>query len=101
MTAVSEEQRREHLLTTIRGLEQALDDTRKHAAKATRQMHRTLLAELKEAEQRARQAERGAKRARRRAEAAEAELARVRASATWRVGRAAVALPALVRRRLG
>lgn len=89
----------------LKRLERELRVARRWGAKATRQMHQAVLADLKKAEQRARRAEKAAAEAQtraqeatRRAERAEAELAAVRSSTTWKAGRAVVALPARVRR---
>ena len=91
----------------ITRLERTLADERKFSVKATRELHRTLAREVREAEKAARQAERRATRAEqraadaeRRAHAAEAELEAVRSSTTWRAGRAVVAAPARIKRRL-
>ena len=75
----------------LRRLEAELRAARRFGARATRQMHAVVLADLRRAEQRAQRAERRVRRL-------EKELAEVRASATWRAGRAVVALPARVRR---
>ncbi len=90
----------------IKRLERTLADERKFAVRSTRQLHRVLTRDLREAEKRAAAAERRAdaaeKRAasaRARAERAEAEVARMRQSATWRAGRAVVAVPSRIRRR--
>lgn len=89
----------------LRRLERELRVARRWGAKATRQMHRAVLADLTRAEQRAKRAEKRAaeaeKRARaatQRAERAEAELAALRNSSTWRAGRAVVAVPARLKR---
>lgn len=89
----------------LRRLEAELRAARRFGARATRQMHAVVLADLRRAEQRARRAERRAHQAEQRAQRAERrvrrleeELAEVRASATWRAGRAVVALPARVRK---
>ncbi|WP_148611529.1 hypothetical protein [Nocardioides rubriscoriae] len=92
----------------IKRLERTLADERKFAVKSTRQLHRVLTRELREAEKsavaaerRAVAAEKRAAAARGRAERAEAELERIRQSATWKAGRAVVAVPARIRRRVG
>ncbi|MCW2812562.1 MAG: hypothetical protein JWN84_17 [Nocardioides sp.] len=92
----------------IKRLERTLADERKFAVKSTRQLHRVLSRDLREAEQRAAAAERRAEAAearlakvRGRVERAEAELATVRQSTTWKAGRAVVAVPALIKRRRG
>ncbi|GGO76842.1 hypothetical protein [Nocardioides deserti] len=89
----------------IKRLEIELRAARKHGARATKQMHAAVAADLEAAERRARRAERRAAdaearatRAERRARRLERELAEVRSSATWRAGRAVVALPAKVKR---
>lgn len=90
----------------IKRLERTLADERKFAVKSTRQLHRVLTRDLRAAEKKAAAAERRAEAAeerartiRARAERAEAELAAVRASATWKAGRAVVALPARIKQR--
>lgn len=87
-------------------LETELRAARRFGARATKQVHAAVLVDLRRAEQRAKRAERraveaeqSARRAERRARRAERELAAVRASTTWRVGRAVVAVPARLRRR--
>lgn len=89
----------------LKRLERELRVARRWGAKATRQMHQSLLADLRKAEQRARRAEKRADEAEARARAAtqrakhaESELASIRSSATWKAGRAVVALPARVKR---
>ena len=86
-------------------LEVELRLARQFGARAAREMHGVVLADLAAAERRARQAERRAavaeqraKRARRRARRAERELALIRRSTTWRVGRVVIAGPAHLRR---
>ena len=93
-------------------LEAELRAARLHGARAVREMQARLAADLtdaelraKQADKRARQAERSArqanraaKEATRRAREAEHELEAVRRSATWRAGRAVVAVPARLRR---
>lgn len=85
----------------IRRLERTLAVERRFAVKSTRQLHRAIARDLREAEQRADAAEKRARRAERRAERAERELAELRRSATWRAGRAVVALPSRLKRRRG
>ncbi|WP_139977591.1 hypothetical protein [Nocardioides litoris] len=85
----------------IARLERTLAAERRHAARASRALHRQMARDLDRADEEAAQQRRAAARAERRAAAAEAELAAVRASATWRAGRALVAVPAAVRRRVG
>lgn len=91
----------------IMRLERALADERKFSVRTTRELHRTLVRELRDAEKSARTAERRATRAEKRAAAAEqraaeaeAELEALRRSATWKAGRAVVAAPARIKRRL-
>jgi len=78
-------------------LERALADQRKFSRRMGRQLHARLRGELRDAERRARTAERDLQAAVRRAEAAEAELAAVRGSATWRAGNAVLAVPRRLR----
>lgn len=92
----------------IKRLERTLADERKFAVKSTRQLHRVLSRDVREAEnaaaaseKRAGAAERRASHLRERAERAEAELALIRDSATWKAGRAVVAIPAKIRQRRG
>ena len=92
----------------IKRLERTLTDERKFAVKSTRQLHRVLSRDLREAEKkaeaaekRAAAAERRAANARTRAERAEAEVETLRASTTWKAGRAVVAVPAKIKRRVG
>ena len=82
----------------LKRLERELRVARRWGARATRQMHQTLAADLKKAQQRAKRAEQKAAEAEQRAQAAEAELASIRSSTTWKAGRAVVALPSRVRR---
>lgn len=100
----SAEEFEEPLEVKVARLERLLADQRRFARRMGRQLHTRLRRELKEAEQRARAADRRADRAeqqlraaRSRAEAAEAELARVRESPTWRAGRAVLAVPRRLR----
>ncbi|MDN4174636.1 hypothetical protein QWY28_16870 [Nocardioides sp. SOB77] len=92
----------------LRRLETELKAARRFGAKATKQMHAAVAADLERAERRARRAERRAAEAEARATAAERrarrlqrELAEVRASTTWRAGRAVVAVPARLKRLTG
>ncbi len=94
-------------LIRIKRLERELASARKWSVKSTRQLHAGMLKDVRAAEKQARQAERRAvaaeerlERVQKRARAAEAEVAAVRDSATWRAGRAVVAVPAQVKRRL-
>lgn len=96
----------ESTLVKLARLERTLADERKFAVRSTRQLHRALVRELKEAEQqaaaaesRAREAEKQLAGALRRAKKAEDQLAEIKGSATWRAGRAVVAVPARLRRR--
>jgi hypothetical protein len=96
-----------HLARVLR-LERQLGNNRKWSRKATRQLHGTMLKEIQAAERRARQAERRAEAAEKRlakaqgrARAAEAEVAALHDSATWKAGRAVVAVPAKLKQRWG
>jgi predicted nucleic acid-binding Zn-ribbon protein len=84
----------------IRKLEAELRKAREHGARLARSLHKAMARDLRAAQKRARQAERTAAAAEKRAARAEAELARIRSSATWRAGRAVVAVPAAARRAL-
>lgn len=79
-------------------LDKELKNARKYGAKTSRQLHKVMLEDVRRAERRARQAERRATEAEQRAERLERELAEVRSSATWRAGRAVVAVPARIKR---
>ena len=93
-------------------LERELAFARRNGALAVKQMHALLAKELRVTErelrkaqnradklkQRVDQAKAEAAAAKRRAQRAEEELAAVRASATWKAGRAVVAVPARIRR---
>ncbi|MDQ4053818.1 MAG: hypothetical protein M3237_14105 [Actinomycetota bacterium] len=93
-------------------LERELAFARRNGALAVKQMHALLAKELRTTERELRRAQNRADKlrqrvdrakaeaatARRRAQRAEQELAAVRASATWKVGRAVVAVPARLRR---
>ncbi|WP_370249115.1 hypothetical protein [Nocardioides sp.] len=97
----------------IKRLEKLLVDERRFSVKVTRQLHRSMAKDLREAQQRAKdaearaaaatkaaaQAERRLAGARERARAAEAEVAALRASTTWRAGRVLTALPGRLKRR--
>lgn len=92
-------------LVTVKRLERELASARKWSVRSTRQLHATMLKDVKDAERRARQAERRAvaaeerlAKAQKRARAAEAEVAAVRESSTWKAGRAVVAVPARLKR---
>lgn len=89
----------------IKRLERELASARKWSHKSTRQLHAGMLEDLKSAERRARQAERRAVaaeerlgRVQKRARVAEAEVAAVRESTTWKAGRAVVAVPVRIQR---
>jgi hypothetical protein len=82
----------------IAGLDRELSNVRQYGDRATRQMHKLMLQDLRRAEQRARAAEKQARRAERRADRAERELAAVRSSGTWRAGRVVVAVPTRIKR---
>lgn len=96
----------------LRRLERELRAARRWGAKSTRQMHRAVLADLTVAEKQAKRAEKRlaeavkratdaesrARAATVRAERAEAELAELRTSPTWKAGRAVVAVPARIKR---
>lgn len=87
-------------------LEQELRVSRRWGQRAVKEMHAAMLKDLRAAEGRARRAERRteearkrAKRAEQRATRAERELAELRKSATWRAGRALLAVPSRLKRR--
>jgi len=75
--------------------EEVAGDMRAHNRRANRAERRLARTEehLQEARLQAKRARRRAARARARARAAERELAQLRSSTTWRVGRAALAVP--------
>jgi chromosome segregation ATPase len=93
-------------------LERELAFARRNGALAVKQMHQVLVKDLRATErelrrartraaklkQRLDEAKAEAAAANRRAQQAERELAEVRASTTWRAGRAVVAVPARLRR---
>jgi hypothetical protein len=79
-------------------LDTDLKHNRKYGVRASRQLHKVMLADVRRAERRARQAEKRAAEAEKRAEAAEAELAAVRSSSTWKAGRVIVGVPARIKR---
>lgn len=85
----------------LQRLERTLADERKFSVKATTQLHQALAKDLRDAEKRADAAEKRAAKAERRAETAEARLAETLRSTTWKTGRAVVAVPAKIRRRMG
>lgn len=87
-------------------LEREVRVARRWGRRAVREMHATMVKDLRAAERRALRAERRtaeaqqrAKRAEQRAVRAERELAELRQSATWRAGRALLAVPSRLRRR--
>ncbi|MDQ3484919.1 MAG: hypothetical protein M3445_05850 [Actinomycetota bacterium] len=89
----------------LKRLERELRVARRHGAKAIKQMHAALVADVRRAERRAEKAEteaaeaiRRARQAERRARRAEAELVEIRSSRTWKTGRAVLAAPARIRR---
>lgn len=93
-------------LNRVKRLERQLNNSRKWSVKATQDLHRSMLKDVKAAEQQARKAEKRAveaeKRlanAQRRAKLAEAELAAIKSSTTWKAGRVLVAVPARLKRR--
>lgn len=93
-------------------LERELAFARRNGAMAVRQMHALLVKELRTTERQLRQARTRAAKlkrraenataeasaAKRRAQRAEEELAAIKASATWKAGRAVVAVPSKIRR---
>lgn len=101
--------------TKIKRLERTLSDERKFAVRSTRHLHKVLVRDLRQAERAAAQAERRATQAekraedatfraqklKKRAERAEAELAILKSSTTWKAGRAVVAVPAKVKNKWG
>ncbi|MEJ7834385.1 MAG: hypothetical protein WKF79_15835 [Nocardioides sp.] len=96
-----------------RRLEAELTLQRRFGAQATRDLHEAMLADVRAARSRARravtraenaesalqEAKARARKAERRASRAEDELATLRASSTWKAGRAVVAVPSFLRRR--
>ncbi len=92
--------------TQLTRLTREIAVARRHGARAIKQMHGALVADLRQAEKRAEKAEklaaeatRRARQAERRARRAEAELAEIRSSRTWRTGRAVLAVPSKIKRR--
>ncbi|MGH3516221.1 MAG: hypothetical protein ACRDQ7_02135 [Haloechinothrix sp.] len=75
-----------------------LDKARKYAARSHRELYRRMAADLKQARRDGERAAARAKSAERRAERAERKFAELRASRTWRAGRAVLWLPTAVRR---
>lgn len=88
MTAGGADQERPDvdLTRTVARLEEQLDASLRYGRRLNRTLYREMRADLRTAN--------------RRADRAEAELAALRASVTFRVGRAVVAVPARVRSRL-
>ncbi len=91
----------------LRRLEGELSRVHGHGIRLGRSLYAAMNRDLQEAMSRAERAERRAARAEKRAVRSEkravrseAELAQIRASTTWKAGRALVALPAAVRRAL-
>ena len=79
-------------------LDRDLNDARQHGERASRQIHKVMVQDLRQAERRAREAEKRAGRAERRAERAEQALAAVRGSSTYRAGRAVMAVPVRIKK---
>jgi len=86
-------------------LERELAFARRNGALAVKQMHAMLAKELRKTERelekaraRAEKLKQRADDAKRRARQAEDELEKMKASATWKAGRAVIAVPARVRR---
>ncbi len=75
-------------------LDRDLNDARQHGERASRQIHKVMVQDLRRAERR----EERARRAERRAERAERELAAVRGSSTYRAGRAVLAVPVRIKK---
>lgn len=92
-------------LIRIKRLERELASAQKFSVRSTRQLHASMLKDVRDAEKRARQAEKRAEAAeerlaavQKRARVAEAEVAAVRESSTWKAGRAVVAVPSQLKR---
>ncbi|HWM74759.1 MAG TPA: hypothetical protein VNQ53_13500 [Nocardioides sp.] len=79
-------------------LDRDLNDVRRHGERASRQLHKVMSQDLRQAERRTREAEKRARRAERRADRAERELAAVRGSSTYRAGRAVMAVPVRIKK---
>ena len=79
-------------------LERELAFARRNGGLAVRQMHALLVKELRRTERELKRARARAKKLKLRAEKAERELAEIKASTTWKAGRAVVAVPARIRR---
>lgn len=86
------------LEVAVARLESEIELARRYAYRASQELHSAMAAELEQALVRARTAERRAAEAERRVDAAELRLSELRASATWRSGRAVVAVPAWILR---
>ncbi|CAN5609122.1 hypothetical protein BH11ACT8_BH11ACT8_30500 [soil metagenome] len=99
-------------LQRVKRLERQLGNARKWGLRATKDLHASMIKDVKQAEQQARKAEQQARKAerrateaekrlataQRRAKQAEAELARIKGSTTWKAGRVVVAVPARIKR---
>ncbi len=81
----------------ITNLDTDLKNARRHGERAVQQMHKVMLRQVRAAERRARRAEQQARWAKRRAARVERELAAIRASSTWKAGRALVAVPGKIK----
>jgi predicted nucleic acid-binding Zn-ribbon protein len=79
-------------------LERELAFARRNGALAVKQMHALLTKELKKAERDLEKARARAQKLKHRADQAEQELAAIKGSATWKAGRAVVAVPSRIRR---
>jgi hypothetical protein len=79
-------------------LERELAFARRNGALAVKQMHAMLAKELRQKERELEKARARAQKLKKRAEQAEQELAAIKSSATWKAGRAVVAVPSRVRR---
>jgi predicted nucleic acid-binding Zn-ribbon protein len=79
-------------------LERELAFARRNGALAVKQMHAMLAKELRQKERELEKARARAQKLKKRADQAEQELAAIKSSATWKAGRAVVAVPSRVRR---
>jgi hypothetical protein len=79
-------------------LERELAFARRNGALAVKQMHAMLAKELRQKERELEKARARAQKLKLRAEQAEQELAAIKSSATWKAGRAVVAVPSRIRR---
>ena len=79
-------------------LERELAFARRNGALAVKQMHAMLAKELRKTERELEKARARAQKLKQRADQAEQELAAIKSSATWKAGRAVVAVPSRVRR---